>query len=448
MHLGWSLMILVGCVPSRSTLFDPVDREVERRTGVAVAWSAEEPRAREAIATLLAKPLDLDAAVRIALARNHRLQARYDELGIAASRIAEATVLPPLTVDFDYKRATSGHGSETEVTVIQDVLALLQITQRRAVANVELAASQARAVAATVELAAHVEVAFDNHVAAKQELALVQTAFDVASAAALLVERQHAAGNTTELALAREQEQRERLRIEVARAVELVVQRRAQLGAALGLAGDATTWDTSARLPEVPAAPPVLADLEPASSGSSLEIAALRADADAASARHRFSMIRAVLPELGAGVAGARRAGEGWEVGPAVRIGLPLFDQQQGPRARALAEEKRARDELSATATELHADVTTIRSHVMQAYGEVRQLTDVVLPLRQRILEQTVLQYNAMNASTFELLAARRDMVDLGRQLIDASRRYWNALAEAKALRRGGHVMPEQEMTP
>jgi hypothetical protein len=42
---------------------------------------------------------------------------------------------------------------------------------------------------------------------------------------------------------------------------------------------------------------------------------------------------------------------------------------------------------------------------------------------------------------------ARRDMVEIGQQYIEASRRYWSSIAEAKALRRGGHAMMK-EQTP
>ena len=66
----------------------------------------------------------------------------------------------------------------------------------------------------------------------------------------------------------------------------------------------------------------------------------------------------------------------------------------------------------------------------------------MILPLRNEILDQLVRQYNAMNASTFELLEAKRDLVDAGSQYIDALRRYWKATARVKALRRG--VLPEE----
>lgn len=436
--------VLAGCVSSQSAVFGPVDHDVRQRLGISVAWS-EDARTSDAITAMLSKPIDLDAAVRIALARNRRLQARYDELGIAASQVADATVLPPTSIDADYKRALSGGGSEIELSVVQDVLDLFQVGQRRGIAKAELRSAQARAVAATVELAAEVETAFYDAVAAEQERELVKTAFDAALASAELVERQHAAGNTTDLALVREQEQRERTRIEVGRAEQLSKERRARLAALLGLGANENSWTIAGRLADPPATLPPLDDLEQAATLASLDLSALRADADAAAARHRYAMVRTVLPALGAGVAVARRDGGDWEAGPAIRIGIPLFNQQQGPRARARAEQRRARNEMAATDVDLRASAQTTRSRVEQAFAEVRQLGDVVLPLRKRVLDETVLQYNAMNANTFELLVARRDMVDVGRQYIEALRRYWSAMAEAKALRRGGHAMAMKE---
>src|SRR5213075_1352683 len=96
--------------------------------------------------------------------------------------------------------------SDLELSVIPDLLAVIQLGQTRGIANDRLAAARARAVEATVELAAAVEIAYWDVVAAQQVLELRQTAFDAASAAAELAERAHTAGNLTDLALAREQD--------------------------------------------------------------------------------------------------------------------------------------------------------------------------------------------------------------------------------------------------
>jgi outer membrane protein, heavy metal efflux system len=444
--LAW--IAVVGCVPSRTAVFGPVDREIERRIGARATWHEHaDPRVPAAIASLLEKPLDRDTAIRIALATNRRLQAQYDQLGIAASEIASATVLPPLEVDVEVKLALDGPGDEIELDIIQDILELLQLPQRRAVAQAGLAAARARAVAATVELVARVELAYLDVVAAQQELELRQTAFDAAAASAELAERMRAAGNITELALARERDQREGARIELGRAQVDVEARREALNEILGLAGDATRWTTGNRLPELPAAAPALDTLERDAVASSLELEAIRGEADAAAGRVGIARVRAWLPKLGVGVATNHKDGE-WEAGPALSVGLPLFDQQQGPRARAHAELRRARNEAIATAVALRAQARAVRQRALGAYAEARHLRDVVLPQRQRIVHETLKQYNAMNASTFELLTARRELVDAGRQYVDALRRFWRTAAEARALTRGAMPRTGAEAAP
>ncbi|HLL24093.1 MAG TPA: hypothetical protein VK427_18300, partial [Kofleriaceae bacterium] len=54
-----SVILAVGaCVPAKSAVFGPVDREVERRVGVRPAWhDSADPRVPAAITALLAKPL-------------------------------------------------------------------------------------------------------------------------------------------------------------------------------------------------------------------------------------------------------------------------------------------------------------------------------------------------------------------------------------------------------
>ncbi|HWU87758.1 MAG TPA: TolC family protein [Kofleriaceae bacterium] len=436
---------IAGCVPPRDAVFGPVGREVDRRVGARATWDEHvDPRGPAAVASLLEKPLDRDTAVRIALATNRRLQAQYDQLGIAASEIASATVLAPLEVDVKTKRALGGSGDEVDLDVTQDVLGLVQLPQRRAVAQADLAAARARAVAATVDLVARVELAYLDVVATQQELELRQTTFDAAAAAAELAERQRSAGNISELALARELEQREQARIDLGRVQVDVEAKREALNEVLGLSGEATRWTVTYRLAELPAAMPTLDDLERDAVASSLALEAIRGEADAAAGRVGLARVRAWIPKLGVGMSAGHRDGE-WDAGPALSIGLPLFDQQQGPRARAHAELKRARNEAIATAVELRARARAVRQRVIGAYAEARHLRDVVLPQRQRIVDETLKQYNAMNASTFELLVTRRELVDAGRQYIDALRRFWRTSAEARALTRGAmlHAGPD-----
>ena len=429
--------LVAACVPSRGAVFGPVDREVERRVGVRASWQAStDPRVPAAIAKLLEKPLDRDTAVRIALAQNRGLQADYDRLGIAAAEVADATVLRPLEVEVETKLA-GGELHEIEVGAHQDILDLLQLPQRRGIAQAELAAARARAVAATVALVARVELAYLDMVAAHQELELWETAFGAANAAADIAERQHAAGNISDLALLRERDLREQARLALGRAQVDVETRRAALDEVLGLSGEATKWTVGNRLADLPAQMPTLDGLERDAVAASLDLQALRSDSEAAAGRVGVARVRSVLPELAVGVSAERDSAGEWHAGPGVSIGIPLFDQQQGPRARAHAQLRRSRNEAIATAVALRAQARAVRQRVIGAYAEARHLRDVILPQRQRIVAETLAQYNAMNASTFELLTARRELVDAGRQYIDALRRFWRASADARALARG-----------
>jgi cobalt-zinc-cadmium efflux system outer membrane protein len=50
---------------------------------------------------------------------------------------------------------------------------------------------------------------------------------------------------------------------------------------------------------------------------------------------------------------------------------------------------------------------------------------NAVLPLRHRIVEQTQLEYNAMQVGVFPLLQAKQAEIDAGREYVEALQQYW-----------------------
>src|SRR5262249_32051655 len=160
-----------------------------------------------------------------------------------------------------------------EIDAVQSVLGVITAPRRRAAARADLTAARAHTVAVVLRLAARVEIAFNDLLAAQQDLELRHTAFDAADAAATLRERMHAAGNTTDLAQARERDAREQARIDVARAEAAVEVQRETINALLGLTGERTGWTASGKLGELPAAAPALDDLEVRAVAASVELA-------------------------------------------------------------------------------------------------------------------------------------------------------------------------------
>jgi outer membrane protein TolC len=447
-----AVVAIAGCVSSSQELRAPVDRLVAERMagGPGGASGAKPDRTAELttdatdaqIDALLAAPLDTATAIRIALVRNPGLRVAFDALDVAAADVAGALGFGPVEVDAKLKYG-SAH-NEVEVDAIQGLLGVITAPGRRAAASAELSAARATAAAGALRLAARVEIAIDDVRAAQQEVALRDTAYAAADAAATLRERMHAAGNTSDLALARERDGREQARLERTRAEAALVARRDAAAAMIGLSGRRTEWTAAGELRALPDAPPALDGIAAGAVAASLELAAARDRRDAADHRAGTERLRSVLPEIGAGVAIADD-GHNTGIGPAVRIGVPLFDPRSGERARANALVRRADHELEATRAALAAGVRAARQAALAAHAEAHHLRTVVLPLRQQIIDETLKHYNAMDADPFALIAARQGAVDAAHQYLDAQRRYWSAMAEVAALGRGAMLRAAPE---
>jgi cobalt-zinc-cadmium efflux system outer membrane protein len=422
-------MAFAACVPAVREVEAPVRSTLRTRVG------AEPMRDDAEVRDALAKPLTRASVQTLALA-SPRAQAAMARLGVSAGEAAAMRALGRTELGVSLYLNDSAGAIGADVEVVHDVLDLVLLAPRRRAGAAQLEAAQARAAGDIVGIAADADDAFLTVVAASEAAGAARTAFDAASASAELVERIHAAGGTTDLALAREQAMREEARLDVARAEGDVEAAREDLNAVLGLSGEATSWTVGETLGELPANAPKLDDLESTAVATSLELAALRADALAAANHARTASVKAWLPEVGVGAVAEYYDG-GWFPGPALRLGIPFFSGERGRAraARAAGDEVAARTE--AVAAEVRARARAARMRALVSYDEARHLRDVVIPLHTRVLDETVLQYNAMNASPFELLVARRELTRAQLSLVDARRRFASAMVAVESLRRG-----------
>src|SRR5262245_25897736 len=104
-RVSLALLLAVGCVPTRSELRAPVDRELAQRLGAPV-----ETTFTSSVAALLDKPIDREAAVKVALANSSRLRAALEELGIAGGELGAAIGLGPVRIEAAY-RFEDDHGN-------------------------------------------------------------------------------------------------------------------------------------------------------------------------------------------------------------------------------------------------------------------------------------------------------------------------------------------------
>lgn len=407
-----------------------------------VRWAAHEPHGELAAETrkLLERPLTADGAVQIALLENAGLQAAFEELGVARARLVQALRLPNPTVDaaLRFSEASSDRPG-IDVEALIDLTELVFLPLRGGAAEAALDAAKLSVTGRVLDLALEARLAFYEYQARAQLFELSGTVLSAVRASFEAAEGLHAAGNIPDLSLANERALYEEARIEYTAAEAALASQREALTAVMGLWGSGARWTAEARLPELSERTSELEQLEARALDRSLDLQLIERRYAAAAKGARVATARGWVPELRAGVAAEREidAEEGWTVGPAVALEVPLFYQGQGETAAARAEMRREQQLYTDAAVRIRASARALASELAATERNAAHYRSVLLPLRQKIVDETQLQYNAMNVGVFQLLQAKRDQIRAAQRYVQLLRDTWALRARVDQLLAG-----------
>ena len=130
---------------------------------------------------------------------------------------------------------------------------------------------------------------------------------------------------------------------------------------------------------------------------------------------------------LHAGYANASKSGAPRENGYEIELALPIFDWGGARTARAEAIYMQSVHRTAHTATVARSQVREAYSAYRTTYDISKHYRDEVVPLRKKISDETLLRYNGMLMSVFELLADARAQITGVNSAIEAQRDYWIA---------------------
>ncbi|HOI56985.1 MAG TPA: TolC family protein, partial [Phycisphaerae bacterium] len=229
----------------------------------------------------------------------------------------------------------------------------------------------------------------------------------------------------------------EQAKLDLAAAEADVLTGRERLNALLGLWGDNTTWYAAARLPDVPENELDLDDLEKQAVGHSLDLALARKEIETAAAASGLDVATTVFPNAAVGGQAEHDPGGPWQVGPMLTVPIPLFDFGQAASAAGRDEVRRRWEQYVALAVEVRAAARSARHRLLYARQQALYYRTVIVPLRQQITAETLLQYNAMQLGVFDLLMAKQQEVDAGRRALEALRDYWIARSDMELILKG-----------
>ncbi|MCB1916574.1 MAG: TolC family protein [Rhodocyclaceae bacterium] len=434
------LWLLAGCA---STAIDDNYRSLEAygndKLGTAPRWlqsDADRERMATEVAQMLATPLALADAERIALGYSPAFQVVLAE---AAAASADATRAARIgNPVFTFEHLWREHDGERELDIGRalsfSLFDILLLPARREQAEFRQRQTRLEAAAALVDKTGEVRQAWVEAVAARQLADYRVAVAEAAEVGAELARRMQQVGNFSRLQRAREQLAYADAVAELARARQRATGAREALIRVLGLpAALADRLELPARLPDPPEDPPHdgVAGLQRAMD-ERLDLRLARAELDRLAAAMGLTRVTSVVDGMHLSIQNNSETGEARQRGYEIELPLPLFDFGDATRAGARARYLAALNGVAEVGRRAGSELREARAAYRSAWALERHYREEVVPLRETISEEMLYQYNGMLTGIFELLADGRARVAAVISAIEARRDLWLADAALK----------------
>lgn len=445
-------LLSCGCVSTDpGPAFSGVEDAVNARTSgrARVRWSrdaAGDAESARAVAGILRRgPLSAEAAARVALLNNRALQAEFEAVGIAHADFVQASLLtnPEFSASLRLPSRPPSFAN-TEFALAGNIVELFLLPMRKRVAAGEIERARLHAAGAALGLIAEAKAAFYTLQARQQLRTGLRLLVETNAAAADLAQRQHVAGNINDLDLATAGAAAAQARVDVLQTEAQIRADRERLNRLLGLAGgEELNWRVADRLPPIPAEEASRKNLETLALARRVDLLAARRTVDAIGEALALRTKTRYLPTaLKLGVDTEREPDRTRLTGPTLDLELPIFDQGQGAIAKLAAQFRQARRQLEAAETDARSEVRAARDLLAARRTLAETYRRTLLPQQRLIVDQTQLQYNAMQAGGAGLLAARERQLNTERLYLEAWRDYWLARVELERALAGGGPVP------
>ncbi|KKB77512.1 copper resistance protein [Devosia soli] len=445
--LGVSAFSLAACASfSPNGGMTPVASRVGQelgQTAAKIVTAADEVSAMAKVEALLAKPLTADSAVQIALLKNRGLQAEYNALGISEADYVEASL--PMSPAFSIGKLIGGGELEIERRLVGSILSLFTLPARRAVAEAEFKAASFRAVDATFRLAAETRRAYYNAVASRQLVALLEKGQNSAEAAADLTVKLGETGAATKLEQARASAFYAEVSAELAEAKMRAGVDRETLTRLMGLWGMELNFKLPGQLPPLPDRVPSSERLEADAVTRRVDLMVARLELEAMEKSLGLTKASRYVTALDlAGMANTTiETGEdGTSTADAygfeIELEIPIFDLGETGVRRSTETYMQAVNLLAERAINIRSEVRSAYIAYRATYDISWQYRNRILPLRETIDEQALLEYSGMITDVFDLLTTASESIDSNVAAIEAKRDFFLAAVDFQAALIGG----------
>ncbi|MCA9627076.1 MAG: TolC family protein [Myxococcales bacterium] len=423
-HRTWAPAVALAIALGGCATVDPTPDYERARDEVAAATGEEslfQPGEEEEVAARIEELLDggltAQESVQVGLLNNGELQARLYEIGVRRADAVQAGLLSNPSLGAVVRFPLGDGSTTTEAGLFGSIAELWQLSPRKRLAESQLERTVLEVAHMAASLAAQTKAAYFRASAATAALAAAEENHATAREFLdLTLERQEAGAATQVDVNAARSEFLEQVAL-VREARFTVFDAKRQLALALGLAGRPRDLELSDAVTEVPEWSVDLEGLLDVAKGSRLDLQAAATTVEAASNALALEN-RNLWRNVNAGVSLESEGGD-TQLGPGVRLQLPIFDQNQAQIAKAEYRHAQALRRLEALEVRVDQQVRGAFEQHALAVDTARLYEDELLPLRQSSLElarESFAEGKTGFLSVLEaqsrLLAARREYVE------------------------------------
>lgn len=446
--------LLAGCAsnPNWKRLEDPkyglqgASAHSVAAIGKRPVWIQSQEEAQEAVAQtraiLNSKVVSKDMAVRAAILNNKGLQADLAEIGISSAEMWQETKLLNPVVSVGY--ATNPAARLIESAIVGNVLALITREKRVDIAEAQFRAAQHRAAESLLRLAFETEKAWIKTVAAKETIAYLQKAQIAADASSDLAKELGRTGAFNKAVQAREHASFAELTGQISEARINERAAREELTRLMGAWGSDIDFKLPSALPRLPGKTLVKTEVEREALQKRVDLQISKLELEAVARSHKLTNATRYLTDLEVKAGFEREKPKDgdpaeWEKRVEVEFAIPIFDSGDARLRKAEFMYMQAANRLAEKAVNIRSEARGAYDKYKSTYELARHYRDKVVPLRDIIKQEVLLEYNGMISSTFELLADTKAATNAMLMLVNAKQNFWLAEVDLRSAIHGGY---------
>lgn len=377
-----------------------------------------------------ATELTTETAIQIALLNNPKVQANFEEIGIAQADLVEAGLLsnPSFEIEVRYPHTRSLR-TNIEYLITSSLLDIFLIPLRTKLANTEFEQTKLKVSNVLLDLAFEVRETYYELIAEEKKILYLQSIVELMSIISDLSTKQISVGNVNNLEFQLTQSRFLEAELEFEGSQTEIIRLREKLNRLLGFS-EGIYLIIPENLPE-----------EIDYQGfdlCALESIALKERLDLQVARFEIMRLNQMLglkdwwtyTNVKAGLAGEREPDGANLIGPGFSGELPIFNYGQAARMRLFAQLRQAQDRLAELEIKVLSEVREVHQLLMSYVKIINNYKNRLLPMQSQISTSSEKLYNVMGLGVDKLLENKRQEVMTNKNFTESVKKYLVARVE------------------